>query len=94
MDTEMTASAVIMGEAKMTEREAIGWNEKSFDYIADGGCDAEYWAKMIEAQKLAIQALKNEQKRKELIRVLERDADLVDNTTKTLIEYLKECERK
>jgi len=89
MDTEMTASAVIMGEAKMSGQEAIFMLE-----VVKKAKRFTNTQHTVEAYDLAIQALKNEQKRKELIRVLERDADLVDNTTKTLIEYLKECERK
>jgi hypothetical protein len=95
MDTEMTASAVIMGEGRMTEQEAIFM----FETIkkAKRFTNTQH---TVEAYTLAIQALKNEAKRKELIAMLNDNGwflyedvnieGMKDNDEK--IALLKKCE--
>jgi hypothetical protein len=87
MDTEMTASAVIMGEGRMTEQEAI-------KAIKNNWPDERY-SSLREALSLAIQALKNEEHRKELISFIENTWDknqLYKSSARSYIELLKKCE--
>ncbi len=109
MDTEMTASAVIMGEGKMEEervkridKENERW-VKSIAALTDkevttGLNDIMYSRFHQFSQRerriliRASYAAKIEERRKELIRILEKDNELMDNTTKTVIKYLKQCE--
>jgi len=57
MDTEMTASAVIMGETKMTGQEAIDKLKEYREFLINNGVGKEDW-EIVDSLDRAISALR------------------------------------